>query len=701
MITQSIKSFIFIIFILFSFNLISCETDYPDLIKLVVDNPDFGYVDVNTNPIKIILFKNKSSKSATLVKTELLNGDTSQFTITGGKVEADTQVVGSSQYPITVKFIPKGGAASILLSVEYLDKRGVKRIKGIKLTGFGVEYYALEVDKKTANFKKVKIGGFSDKIIQLKSIGTKELKITSVTSSDALFSVQPNWAGLPVVIQPNETLPFAVRYSPIAEIKSAATVTIVHNATNVATPFVIQLNGEGVNYTAPFIDENFDDEDSAKDWVAAGDWEYGQSDVLYGPATDNSGSGKCFGTKMLDYYSPDQTFTNCTLTSPVFNLKGSVKPMFYYYQWLSVLSNDGGLVQISFDNGVRWFNLDNPNPAYNGFAGGKYVYNGNSDWHLVSIDLTAYKNFEEVMIRFAFCSDASNQTKGWFIDDVILVDADAVPPFKASNPSPVNGDERIPAVGNDIALSWTSGLLTDTFTVYLDMNTNPTMQVSTRQSGTVFTASNLDADETYYWRVDAVNSNGTTKGDVWCFTTADYANIPAILINEVETGNFDYIEIYNASGDVVDISGWELYIYSYCWEIDRSGQVVNANGLNGIYIFPEGTMLDAHEVIIVYEKGLNSRFTTDFNFVLEDTSSAFEIALYCGAKKYNAGCDYVAANLSGVYQQLPPMTNWTGNLVGSGNNRNFYRDKLNDTDDASDWKERLGSDDVGEKNPHQ
>ena len=174
-----------------------------------------------------------------------------------------------------------------------------------------------------------------------------------------------------------------------------------------------------------------------------------------------------------------------------------------------------------------------------------------------------------------------------------------------------------------------------------------------------------------------------------------------MLINEVDTGNFDYVEIYNGNGDEVDISGWELYIYSYCWEINRRGLQVYADGLNGCYVFPDGTVLATDEVIVVYESGVNSRFTANFNFVLENTSSAFEIALYCSAKKYNVGCDYVAANVSAVYQQLPAMTDFTGNLFGSGNNHNFYRDKENDTDEASDWKDRDGSDDIGSKNPKQ
>lgn len=66
------------------------------------------------------------------------------------------------------------------------------------------------------------------------------------------------------------------------------------------------------------------------------------------------------------------------------------------------------------------------------------------------------------------------------------------------------------------------------------------------QANTTYqTSAHLDTDVTYYWRVDSVNGSGTTKGDVWSFTTITptptYNKIQENCLFDDSGGGFDAI----------------------------------------------------------------------------------------------------------------------------------------------------------------
>ena len=93
-------------------------------------------------------------------------------------------------------------------------------------------------------------------------------------------------------------------------------------------------------------------------------------------------------------------------------------------------------------------------------------------------------------------------------------------PGQAANPSPGNG-----AVGQGLAsqLSWSSGSLTDTHNVYF--GTSSSLGAGDLQGNQALAATSFDPDPlsyatTYYWRIDEVNSDGTTQGNTWSFSTA-------------------------------------------------------------------------------------------------------------------------------------------------------------------------------------
>ena len=70
----------------------------------------------------------------------------------------------------------------------------------------------------------------------------------------------------------------------------------------------------------------------------------------------------------------------------------------------------------------------------------------------------------------------------------------------------------------DQVLSWSSNWQAQTYDVYLDTVTPPVTKVAADQRARSFVPT-LALGETYYWRVDAKNTIGTTTGDVLSFST--------------------------------------------------------------------------------------------------------------------------------------------------------------------------------------
>ncbi|MCG3141137.1 MAG: Hercynine oxygenase [Anaerolineae bacterium] len=91
------------------------------------------------------------------------------------------------------------------------------------------------------------------------------------------------------------------------------------------------------------------------------------------------------------------------------------------------------------------------------------------------------------------------------------------PPSKATSPSPSNG-----ATGQSINtdVSWSNGGGATSYDVYFGTDSTPDSgEYKGNQSGTSYDPGTLAYSTTYYWRIDAKNSAGTTTGDVWSFTT--------------------------------------------------------------------------------------------------------------------------------------------------------------------------------------
>ncbi len=117
----------------------------------------------------------------------------------------------------------------------------------------------------------------------------------------------------------------------------------------------------------------------------------------------------------------------------------------------------------------------------------------------------------------------TNQDQGQNGNDSLYVDHMYIdggapvtdPPGPASDPSPANGASD---VALDTVLSWTAGSGATSHDVYFGTTIGDPTRVG-NQIGTSYDPGPLQELATYFWRIDEVNSIGTSPGEEWSFTT--------------------------------------------------------------------------------------------------------------------------------------------------------------------------------------
>jgi len=120
---------------------------------------------------------------------------------------------------------------------------------------------------------------------------------------------------------------------------------------------------------------------------------------------------------------------------------------------------------------------------------------------------------------------ASATTYHWRIDEVNAAGTTPGPvwsfttevvslPGPATAPAPASGAVDVPRYQ---ILAWTAGSGSASHDVYFGTVDPPPFVGN--QAGTTFDTGRMDKLQTYYWRIDEVNSLGTTPGAVWSFTT--------------------------------------------------------------------------------------------------------------------------------------------------------------------------------------
>lgn len=233
---------------------------------------------------------------------------------------------------------------------------------------------------------------------------------------------------------------------------------------------------------------------------------------------------------------------------------------------------DRVLTQSELQELARTLTATNPNPS----SGAENVTNALLEW--TGADIAAFHNLyyganpipgpNEFIGQQTgtFYFDAAGLEPGttyyWKVDEV---EADGTTihegdvwsftsmPLTANSPDPDDGSRF---VGADADISWTAGLGAIMHDVYLGTNQNEVADgTGDTFKGThvfkTFEPGTLERDTTYFWRIDEVEADGTTKykGDVWSFKTRPF--IPVRDPNLVVWLMFDD----EGTGTAIDYSG--------------------------------------------------------------------------------------------------------------------------------------------------
>lgn len=204
-------------------------------------------------------------------------------------------------------------------------------------------------------------------------------------------------------------------------------------------------------------------------------------------------------------------FTQTSLRTPGLNLSNATEAVlrfnsFFYFDTFETIN-----VDVSVNGGASWSNAW----SHQGFS---------NIARLHTVNLTPLVAGQtNVSLRFRFQSSVFfPDGRYWQIDNIELEAFGTTPatvelPGQAQTPGPYNG-----ATGVDVntSLSWIPGALAQSHDIYFATNSGFTGASPVNQNGASYNPGTLSYDTTYYWRVDSVNSGGTTPGATWSFTTA-------------------------------------------------------------------------------------------------------------------------------------------------------------------------------------
>jgi len=167
-------------------------------------------------------------------------------------------------------------------------------------------------------------------------------------------------------------------------------------------------------------------------WTLNGDWKCGVS--TNGPPSAEDGT-KMIGTGLTTNYMNNDAYATTTAISPPINLAGATSPQLSFWMWVDSEGNsfDGANLNVS-QNGGSTYSLLATSKPYNLTIATQSAWGGeespatgqNLGWQHVTADLTAYAG-KTVQLKFAFRSDGSDQFPGFFIDNMVIAEANAVP----------------------------------------------------------------------------------------------------------------------------------------------------------------------------------------------------------------------------------------------------------------------------------
>ncbi len=174
------------------------------------------------------------------------------------------------------------------------------------------------------------------------------------------------------------------------------------------------------------------------------------------------------------------------------DLTTAVNPALCFSHKYDFASGDSGNVELSL-NGFDWISLQ------------QITGNSGEAWVRTRIDLSAYTNATEVLVRFRLTTDASTQADGWHIDDIALADS------PAAIASPIINEVS----SHTMRLTWAASTHSQfaRYEVYrstsASVGINDTLVSSIDDVGVITClVTNLAIDTEYFFRVYAVSTYG-------------------------------------------------------------------------------------------------------------------------------------------------------------------------------------------------
>lgn len=167
------------------------------------------------------------------------------------------------------------------------------------------------------------------------------------------------------------------------------------------------------------------------------------------------------------------------------------------------------------------------------------------------------------------------------------------PPEKATNPNPAVSATAVPV---SASMSWGVGFGADSYTAYIGTTSSlgaGHYQGEFSRGILTFTPSSLAYNTVYYWRIDSINTAGSTTGDVWVFTTESQPQAPNAPTNP---------------SPIDDATGVSISNPTLSWTASPS-----ATGY-GVYfgtdIFPDDTEYQGSQAGLTFNPGTLSYATT-------------------------------------------------------------------------------------------
>ena len=229
----------------------------------------------------------------------------------------------------------------------------------------------------------------------------------------------------------------------------------------------------------------------------------------------------------------------------------------FWQSYDTELSGDGGVVELSYDNGKTWIdagefmsingynstvntntNLENK-PAYSGSSNG---------WIQTTINLSSFAG-KNIIFRFRFVTDDGTTSGGWYIDDILIVRKPAVYNIaRLYNGSTMASlSDTVTAINNSVTpVTWR------TFTAEKSGNAAILKWSTSQESNTDQFIIERSGDGIHFNEIGVRNAAGNSNS-ISNYSTIDDSPLPGVNIYRIKQtdldGNFTYSAIKSLTFD--------------------------------------------------------------------------------------------------------------------------------------------------------